>query len=320
MDEFSLIRSYFDIPALTSPSNTPDPFLALQIGDDCALLQPNAGQQLAVSVDTLVAGVHFLPDMPADKLAWRAMAVCVSDLAAMGALPKAFTLALTLPESSPQWLAKFSTGLAAVAKHYKISLIGGDTTKGPLTITLQVMGEIPCGQAIRRSGAKVGDKVFVSNDLGGANLALSCLQSDHLSEEQLQLQTAYFSPLSCIDLGIALRGIATAGIDISDGLLADVGHIAKQSHVGIRIDAQRIPLNSAGHSYGYRKQLLAALSGGDDYQLCFTASANTYEQLQAIAGQLAVTITEIGSVHAGEGVSVYNTDVVIEQTGFNHFG
>jgi len=319
LDEFKIIRSFFDLPALTHSTDFEDPFFELQIGDDCALIQPSPGKQLAISVDTLVAGVHFLVHSSAAKIAWRALAVSVSDLAAMGATPKAFTLALTLPDSNRYWLQLFSEGLAAAAQHYGIRLVGGDTTKGPLAISIQVFGEVDAGKALRRDAAHVDDVLFVSGSLGGAHLALNCLNKTHLTEAQLRLQEAYFCPDSCIHLGMSLIDLAHACVDVSDGLVADAEHIANRSNVRLEIDASKVPFNPAGGLFTHRERLQAALIGGDDYQLCFSAPASVRDTIQTLAQSLGIDITEIGRVTEGCGVDVINAGFDLEHTGYNHF-
>ncbi len=311
LSEFDLIARFFDVQALTgSPDN---PFVSLAIGDDCALLTPTANCQLALSVDTLVSGVHFLPDAPADRLAWRALAVSISDLAAMGAEPKAFTLALTLPEANADWLQAFASGLARAAQHYGIALVGGDTTRGPLAMTLQVMGEVPVGTGLRRDGAGVGDEVFVSGDLGAAHVALDYLAAEP-DEQASALLQAYYEPAPCIALGMALRGIASAAVDISDGLLADLGHIAARSGLAIDINSALLPIHPAVKTlFEPALALKAAATGGDDYQLAFCVPADRVPALRA----LPFNVTRIGRCRAGGGVTLDQQPV--SHTGYQHF-
>lgn len=312
LSEFDLIARFFDVQALTGPAN--NPFVSLSIGDDCSLLNPVPHHQLAVSVDTLVSGVHFLKDAPPEKLAWRALAVSISDLAAMGATPRAFTLALTLPQADAEWLKAFAHGLAMAAKHYGIALVGGDTTRGPLAMSLQVIGDTPVGQALRRDGAQEGDEVYVSGVLGAANLALDYLTKDHSSEHVAALLEAYYQPASCIALGQALRGIASAAIDISDGLLADIGHIAQRSGVQIELDSSAIPIHPAVTVLcDFPRALRAACSGGDDYQLAFCVPQQNVAQLET----LPFALTRIGSCSAGQGVTIDGQS--LQQTGYQHF-
>ena len=311
LSEFDLIARFFDVQALTgSPDN---PFIPLAIGDDCALLAPTAGCQLAVSVDTLISGVHFLPDAPADRLAWRALAVSISDLAAMGADPKAFTLALTLPEANADWLQAFAAGLARAAQHYGIVLVGGDTTRGPLAMTLQVMGEVPIGAALRRDGARAGDDIFVSGSLGAAHMALDFLSSAQ-GEQASEFLHAYYEPNSCIELGKALRGIASAAVDISDGLLADLGHIAARSGVAMEIESALLPIYPTVRELREPALALkAAATGGDDYQLAFCVPADRVPALLA----LPFNVTRIGRCRAGCGVTLDQQSV--SETGYQHF-
>ncbi len=311
LSEFDLIARFFDVQALTG--STDNPFIPLAIGDDCALLAPTAGCQLAVSVDTLVSGVHFLPDAPADRLAWRALAVSISDLAAMGAEPKAFTLALTLPQTNTQWLQDFASGLASAAQYYGIPLVGGDTTRGPLAMTLQVMGEVPIGAALRRDGAAEGDEVFVSGYLGAAHVALDYLATVQGGQAS-ELLRAYYEPESCIALGMALRGMASAVVDISDGLLADLGHIANLSGVAVEIASELLPIHpTVVNLCDPALALKAAATGGDDYQLAFCVPADQVPALQA----LPFNVTRIGRCRAGRGVTLDQKSV--SHAGYQHF-
>jgi thiamine-monophosphate kinase len=312
LSEFDLIARFFDVQALTC--TTDNLFVSLAIGDDCALLNPLPNHQLAVSVDTLVGGVHFPIEAPPAALAWRALAVSVSDLAAMGATPRAFTLALTLPQADPVWLEGFSGGLARAAKHYGMALVGGDTTRGPLAMSLQVMGDVPVAQALRRDGAQVGDEVYVSGALGAANLALDYLAETQPNGHVAALLQAYYQPSSCIELGQALRGIASAAIDISDGLLADVGHIARRSGLQIALDSTALPIHPAVVALcDPSRALQAASSGGDDYQLAFCVPQHNIAQLET----LPFALTRIGRCCVGQGVTIDGRSE--QQTGYQHF-
>ncbi len=240
MSEFDLIRDYFtDVGARRTDVD-------LGVGDDCALLEVPAGQQLAISIDTLAAGTHFLPDCDPESLGHKSLAVGLSDLAAMGAEPAWATLALTLPDHDPGWIAAFSRGFAALAGAHGVSLVGGDTTRGPLSVTVQVHGLVPAGRAIRRSGAAPGDRVYVSGTLGDAGLALRRILSgepvDPVARARLE------RPTPRVALGLALRGVASAMIDVSDGLAADLGHILAASGVGAEIDLTALPLSAAVRS------------------------------------------------------------------------
>lgn len=317
MGEFELIRHYFAAAACAQAADG----VVLGIGDDCALLEVPAGEQLAVSTDTLVAGVHFPVDAPGELLGQRALAVSVSDLAAMGATPLAFTLALTLPEVSPDWLADFTAGLESMARQCGVRLVGGDTTRGPLSLTLTVFGRVPAGQALSRSGARPGDLLCVGGPLGNAAGALPFVLGERAEQAQsAELLAHYWSPMPQLQLGQVLRGLATAALDISDGLLADCGHIARASGVALFVEQQRLPLSAALLAcMGDERARQLALGGGDDYVLAFTLPAEKLDALRAM-GQ---PVTVIGRVEAGQGVHLLDADGrVIEPrySGYQHFG
>lgn len=317
MGEFELIRHYFAAAACARAGGD----VVLGIGDDCALLAIAAGEQLAVSTDTLVAGVHF-PD-PCDPflLGQRALAVATSDLAAMGAAPVGFTLALSLPAAESGWLEAFARGLDAMAARCDMRLIGGDTTRGPLSMTLTVFGRVPSGQALLRSGARVGDLLCVGGALGDAAGALPLVVGEREGEtaEALQLLDRYWSPQPQLALGQALRGKATAALDISDGLLADCGHIAAASGVRLCIEQPRVPLSEALVQWvGPERALQCALTGGDDYVLAFTLLAGELPGLLADGWPIQV----IGRVEPGEGVQLEDAKgnaVPLGSKGYNHF-
>ena len=301
MGEFELIERFF---------KRPTPNAALGVGDDCALLQPQPGMQMAISSDMLVSGRHFFADVDPRTLGHKALAVNLSDLAACGARPVAFTLALALPEARAEWLEPFSKGLLALADAHDCELIGGDTTQGPLNICITVFGEVPKGQALLRSGARAGDDIYVSGTLGDARLALDAvlgrveLPADVLASARLRLE----QPTPRVALGMALRGIATAAADVSDGLLADLGHILKQSGVSATIDTAVATtlIAACAHSTGasatntfklpVHQALQCVLSGGDDYELVFTAPRTARATVQAAALASHTTVTCIGSV------------------------
>ncbi len=317
MGEFELIRHYFAAAACAQAADG----VVLGIGDDCALLEVPAGEQLAVSTDTLVAGVHFPVDAPGELLGQRALAVSVSDLAAMGATPLAFTLALTLPEVSPDWLADFTAGLESMARQCGVRLVGGDTTRGPLSLTLTVFGRVPAGQALTRAGARPGDLLCVGGNLGNGAGALPFVLGERAEQAQsAELLAHYWSPVPQLQLGQALRGLATAALDISDGLLADCGHIARASGVALFVEQQRLPLSAALLAcMGDERARQLALGGGDDYVLAFTLPAEKLDALRAM-GQ---PVTVIGRVEAGQGVHLLDADGrVIEPrySGYQHFG
>ena len=320
MNEFELIQHFFTRSACAQGGEN----ISLGIGDDCALLQMPTGHSCAVSTDTLVSGIHFPDNAPACLLGQRALAVAVSDLAAMGATPVGFTLAITLPELDAAWLQAFSTGLSAMAQQCAIRLIGGDTTRGPLAMTLTVMGAVPDQQALLRSGAQVGDLLCVSGSLGAAAAAvpvvLNEIASDTLAESTLQaLLAAYWSPQPQLKLGQYLRGKAHAALDISDGLLADCGHIAKASNVCVQIQQAQIPVATAAYELlGAEQALQCALSGGDDYQLAFTLPS---EQLASLQQQFA-DVCAVGQVCAGAGVQLLDAaGRIVRQSynGYQHF-
>ena len=317
MGEFELIRHYF----AAAPCAQAAEGVALGIGDDCALLDLPAGEQLAISTDTLVAGVHFPDPCDAFLLGQRALAVATSDLAAMGATPLGFTLALCLPQATNDWLQGFARGLNQMAEQCGLALIGGDTTRGPLSLTVTVFGRLPRGQALLRSGAQVGDLLCVGGSLGDAAAALPLVlgQQQAAPEVAAALLAKYWSPRPQLALGQALRGKASAALDISDGLLADCGHIAAASGVALQIELARVPLSPA---------ILAllslpaaqhyALSGGDDYRLAFTLPAQHLSGLQADGWALQV----IGQVVAGQGVQLLDEQgrvITPPQRGYQHF-
>lgn len=317
MGEFELIRNYF----AAAPCAQPGEGVALGIGDDCALLSVAAGEQLAISTDTLVAGVHFPDVCDPFLLGQRALGVSASDLAAMGASPLAFTLALTLPQVSADWLEAFARGLNAMAQGCGLRLIGGDTTRGPLSLTLTVFGTVPTGQALTRSGARPGDLLCVGGPLGDAAGALPLVLNQRSTEASTTqtLLARYWSPQPQFELGIALRGKASAALDISDGLLADCGHIAAASGVRLLVERDKVPMSDALLTFfGAEAALNAALSGGDDYRLAFTLPPSLLADLQA-AG---LPVLVLGRVVEGHGVGLIDAlgqDVTPLTRGYQHF-
>ncbi|MEQ9463137.1 MAG: thiamine-phosphate kinase [Haliea sp.] len=303
-DEFSLIARYFSAFGA-------GPAVALGVGDDCAILALEPGERLATSVDTVVAGVHFPPDSLPEDVGYRAVAAAASDLAAMGARPLGMTLALTLPDADELWLHSFSQGVGAAASALALPLVGGDTTRGPLTVSVQVFGALPAGKALLRAGAQVGDAVYVSGTLGDAAGGLAVLEGRYRPEPEAAeyLEQRFFRPLPRLQLGMLLLDDAHAAIDISDGLLADAGHIAAASGVGIRLDAGRLPLSPALASHPDRDQALRwALAGGDDYELCFCLPP---------AATAPADCTRVGEVLAGGGVVCPGFDDLAG--GYSHF-
>lgn len=317
MGEFELISRYF----ASAPCALGGEGVALGIGDDCALLALGAGEHLAVSTDTLVSGVHFPADPDPYLLGQRSLAVAVSDLAAMGAQPLGFTLALTLPHFSAPWLEGYALGLGRMAQACGIQLVGGDTTRGPLSLTLTVMGKVPAGQALTRRGARPGDVFCVGGVLGNAAGALPLVLAERSAAAAVAepLLAQYWAPQPQLALGLALRGRASAALDISDGLLADAGHIAHASGVGVRIERSRLPLSDALLAFaGEHGAVDAALAGGDDYVLAFSLPP---EHLPALH-QAGHVIHVIGQVSAGHGVALVDgngRDITPAQRGYQHF-
>jgi thiamine-monophosphate kinase len=327
LSEFDIIGKYFNQPGLIpEPGNTTIP---LAIGDDCALLDIPAGKQLAVSMDTLLADLHFFSNDDPALIAQRALAVNLSDLAAMGAVPLAFTLGLSLPRAEDSWLKGFSEGLRHAVSRYQCPLIGGDITRGNLAITIQVHGLVDRGAAIRRSQARVGDTVYVSGELGAAGLAVGLLRNGMSlnKPDRHELHQAYYDPQPQLELGRICVGKVSAAIDISDGLLADAGHIARQSGVGMELEARAIPVAKAvkrflgglGDNSGGVKH---ALSAGDDYQLLLTVKSEQEVQLQKEAEASKIKLTRIGKVIKGSRVRCLDTageEIVLMRAGFQHF-
>ncbi|MBV2164515.1 MAG: thiamine-phosphate kinase [Comamonas sp.] len=321
MGEFDLIQRFFQRPAERNP---------LGVGDDCALLAPRPGMQLAVSSDMLVQGRHFLPDVDPRLLGHKALAVNLSDLAACGAQPLAFTLALALPHGDADWCQSFSQGLLALADAHGCELVGGDTTQGPLNICITVFGEVPAGQAILRSGAQVGDDIWVSGSLGDARLALDALLRQHMLPAPVlaQARQRLEAPTPRVALGQALRGIATSALDVSDGLLGDLQHILHASGVGASIDvcatrqllaASRHPLMRAVAS---SRIDACTLAGGDDYELCFTAPGAQRAAVEAAGRVCATTVTRIGNIEALPGLRIFGPQgerLPQRWPGFDHF-
>ncbi|WP_375741273.1 thiamine-phosphate kinase [Pseudomonas boanensis] len=318
MGEFELIRRFFASAACAAGGEG----IALGIGDDCALLHLPAGEQLAVSTDTLVSGVHFPQDADPYRLGQRALAVSASDLAAMGATPLAFTLALTLPDARADWLEEFALGLSSMARDCHLGLVGGDTTRGPLSLTLTVFGRVPAGRALTRAGARSGDLLCVGGSLGDGAGALPLVlgEREDSSPEAHYLLQRYWAPQPQLALGQALRGRATAALDISDGLLADCGHIAAASSVALWVEAARLPLSPALQQLFPRDFALnCALAGGDDYRLAFTLPANELPAVQAAWPDVRV----VGRVEAGQGVHLLDAagnESRPPALGYQHFG
>ena len=316
MSEFSLIKRYF---------TRATPGAVLGVGDDAALLRIGSGMELAVSTDMLVSGTHFFADADPYMLGHKALAVNISDMAAMGAQPRWATLALSLPAEDDAWLERFSAGFFALADAYQVELVGGDTTQGPLNLSVTILGEVPQGKALRRDGAKVGDEIWVSGKLGDAALALAHMQGKLVLNDASFAATAaaLHRPVPRVALGIALRGIASSAIDVSDGLLADLGHILECSGGAAEIQFAALPVSL--HLRPYLSRALGrqcALAGGDDYELCFTAPVARHAELEKLATQLDLPLSCIGKITAGSGCIVRAADgsvMKLERAGYDHF-
>lgn len=318
LTEFELIARYFSRPP------APDSRTALGVGDDCALMTPAPGMQLAISSDMLVEGRHFFPGADPLALGHKCLAVNLSDLAAMGAQPIAFTLALALPEANPDWLAPFSKGMLALADRHGCELIGGDTTKGPLTISITVFGEVPPQQALRRDAARVGDDIWVSGSLGDARLALAGYRDElALSDaELLQAAPRLHEPTPRVELGIALRGIAHAAIDISDGLAGDLGHILERSRHGATIDVDALPPGNVLQQRDADLRRRFTLAGGDDYELCFTAPARLREAVENAARAAGAEVARVGTIDREPGLRLLDSAgqaLQLDLASFDHF-
>jgi len=317
--EFEIIERYFNRPASGA---------ILGIGDDAALIAVPPQTELAISTDALVCDKHFFADTDPYQLGHKSLAVNLSDMAAMGAKPRWALLALTLPDhlaKHPTWLTEFSQGFCALAAEHDAVLIGGDTTAGPLNIGVQIIGEVPAGKALRRSGAKVGDDIWVSGQLGNAALALQHeLQQITLAPDEIGFcMPALLRPVPRIALGQRLLSLAHSAIDISDGLLADLGHLLKASGKSACIAMADIPCSMVLKKYlPHPMAVNCLLSGGDDYELCFTASKIKRDLIQQLTDELSVPLTRIGEIQAGNGLILRDADgnaMTWETRGYDHF-
>ena len=322
--EFDLIAKYFTRP----PSG--DARIGLGIGDDCALLLPTVGMQLAISTDMLVEGRHFFPGADAENLGHKALAVNLSDLAAMGATPLAFTLALSLPAADETWLAGFSRGVFALADLHGCRLIGGDTTRGPLNICITVFGELPAGAALRRDAAQPGDELWVSGTLGDARLALAALRNEDavgaifpldggdLHQAALRLHR----PTPRVALGIALRRIAHAAIDVSDGFTGDLAHVLARSRCGASVDVDALPAGAVLQKMAPALRRDWCRAGGDDYELCFTAPSRLHDAVLAAGIASSTRVTRVGSIDAEPGLRLHDScgNALHAPSSFDHFG
>ena len=311
MGEFDLIERFFKTGSASNASNTT---LSLGIGDDCALIKPLPGEDIAITSDMLVAGRHFFADADPEQLGHKLLAVNLSDLASMGAQPLSVTLALTLPKVNEEWLTAFSKGFLGLAEQYSVDLIGGDTTSGPLTLTVQALGLVPNGKGLRRSTAQPGDFIYMTGCLGDAGLGLKIKQGDVLLNSESAL-ARFNHPNPQVEAGLALLDIANACIDISDGLLSDLGHILEQSQVGASLDWELLPLSEAVKSYiNETGDWALPLIAGDDYELCFTVSPEKVKLL-------TIPCTKIGVIEAIPGLRLYKSGQLQSLTskGYEHF-
>jgi thiamine-monophosphate kinase len=321
LGEFELIRRFF----VRADSAARDPNVLLGIGDDAALLNVPQGADLVVAVDTIVAGRHFPDGTDARSIGHRALAVNLSDMAAMGALPAWATLALTMPSADSDWLEKFAAGLLDLADAHSVALVGGDTTRGPLTVSVQILGTVAHGSALRRGGGRAGDILAVSGTLGDAAAGLALRQAAPAatrSREAEMLIQRFDYPTPRVEFGLAARGIASAAMDLSDGLIGDLPKLADACGLAAHVCIEALPLSGAlrkSVSLGQARDW--ALAGGDDYELLFAVPANRFAELQGAAAQLNLTLTPIGELHAGAGVtwSLNGEDFAPVVSGYDHF-
>jgi thiamine-monophosphate kinase len=320
MGEFDLIARYFTRPVTRA---------ALGVGDDCALLRAAPGMEIAISTDMLVESRHFLPDVDPFKLGHKALAVNLSDLAACGAKPLAFTLALALPQAQADWLEPFSRGLLALADEHGCELIGGDTTRGPLNICITVFGEVPTGQALLRSGARAGDDIYVSGTLGDARLALEVFRGALKVPDEVfaAARIRMEQPVPRVALGQALRGVASAAVDVSDGLLGDLGHILAKSGVGAALEtalaidllAVKPMLERSTGIFSSGIQLEYVLAGGDDYELAFTAPESARDAVAQAARAAQTRVTRVGRIEAEPGLRLLDAQARVLPNGYGSF-
>jgi len=318
LSEFELIRRFFTYPARHA---------VLGVGDDAAIVRPRRGQELVVTTDMLVAGRHFYHGANPERLGHKALAVNLSDMAAMGATPRWATLALALPRADARWLAAFMRGFMRLARRHGVDLVGGDTTRGPLNICVEIIGEVPRGRALRRDGARAGDDVWVSGMLGDAALALTAGRLGLPSRDRRALQLKLDAPAPRVGLGIALRGIARSAIDVSDGLVADLGHICERSRVAAVVKLARIPVSGTMKGQLEHSAARAALlAGGDDYELIFTAGRARRGAIARIARRQRLKLTRIGRIRrrreGGPLVIVLDaagSPIAVTRAGYEHF-
>ena len=319
LSEFEIIRRFFTHRARGA---------VLGVGDDAAIVRARRGMELAVSADMLVSGRHFFPGADPQQLGHKSLAVNLSDMAAMGATPRWATLSVALPRVDASWLKAFMSGFMRLARHHRVDLVGGDTTRGPLTISVQVIGEVPTGSALRRDGARAGDDIWVSGTLGAAALALAARKHRLrlATGERRRLEQKLHAPVPRIALGAALRGVARSAIDVSDGLVADLGHICERSGVSAIIERARVPLPAVEKNNINQIVIWnSVLSGGDDYELAFSAGSARRDAITRLASRLRVKLTRIGKVirrRKGPLVTVLDANgrpFPLGQTGYKHF-
>jgi thiamine-monophosphate kinase len=317
LSEFDLIKRYF------SDCGARRDDVVLGVGDDAALLRAPAGTELAVTLDTLIEGVHFLPGTDPESLGYKALAVNLSDLAAMGAEAAWVTLSLSLPSSDTDWVAAFSQGFCALAREFDVRLVGGDTTRGPLAISVSAKGLVPAGQALRRRGAQCGDLIFVTGTLGDAALGLKVLLEQVTVDDPDYLRHRLERPQPRLAVGQALRGLATSAIDISDGLAADLGHILSAGGVGAVVELERLPCSRSVTAYLERTgDWSLPLSGGDDYELCFTLPSAKLAAMESFARIFPCSVTRIGEIVHEPGLHLRGPvaeEFHLEHTGYDHF-
>jgi thiamine-monophosphate kinase len=320
LSEFEVIRRYFTHPT---------PQATLGIGDDAAIVRVRPGYEVAISADMLVEGRHFFRGADPERLGHKALAVNLSDLAAMGATPRWATLALALPRVDAAWLSGFSRGFLALARQHRVDLIGGDTTRGPLAVCVQIMGEVPRGQALRRDGARFGDDVWVSGEIGAAGMAVEVLRGRLrvAPRQQRALEERLHEPTPRLALGTRLRRIARSAIDISDGLVADLGHICERSRVAARVNWEALPATPLVRSLAQsRRGAQALLAGGDDYELCFTAPARRRAAVIAAAAKARTPVAVVGTIVRPEPrqplvqvIDSIGKPLKVERKGYDHF-
>ena len=316
--EFKLIDRFF----ARHPFHRPD--VILGIGDDAALVRPDSGYDLAMAVDTMVAGVHFPETTAPAAIGHKALAVNLSDMAAMGAEPLWATLSLTLPESDPEWVSAFCAGLFALADRHQVQLIGGDTTSGPLAVSVHITGRVPHGKGLRRGGARPGDVIYVTGTLGDGGIGLGVKQgSIHLAPDLAKAVVARLDfPEPRVAQGLALQDLAHSAIDISDGLVADLGHILQASEVGASVDVESLPVSAGFEALG-EPDWRIPLTSGDDYELCFTVPPETASQVESNFSRHGWPVTRIGVIETDSGLRLRRGDgslLKLDGAGYEHFG